>query len=253
MRLALIVEYEGTAYSGFQYQIDSPTVQEQLEQSITALTGEEIRVAAAGRTDSGVHALGQVVAFDTDTRHSTTTVLRAMNHWLPDDIAVKAAYQVAANFDPRRDAISRVYRYTVSTGSVRSPLRRRTTALVRERLDTGRMKKAAKLFEGVHDFALFGGPLEDPSASTVRQVFSARVRNRDEEIVIEVAGSAFLPRQVRRMAGALIDVGRGVLDTKELRTMIDGVESGGVSRSLPPQGLCLIEVKYSDFPPLTSD
>jgi len=253
MRLALIVEYDGTAYSGFQYQRDSPSIQEQLEKSIAALTCEELRVRAAGRTDAGVHALGQVVAFDTGTTHSPATVLRAMNYRLPDDIAVKAVYRVAANFDPRRDALSRLYRYTVSTGPVRSPLKRLTTVLVHERLDAERMKRAARLFEGVHDFAMFGGALEDPGASTVREVFSARVSSKDEEIVFKVAGSAFLPHQVRRMAGALVDVGRGALSDEELKLMIDRNESGAVSRTLPPQGLCLVEVKYADFPPLTSE
>jgi len=253
MRLALIVEYDGTGYSGFQYQRDSPSIQEQLEKSITALTGEAVRVGAAGRTDAGVHAMGQVVAFDTGSTHSPATVLRAMNHRLPDDIVVRAAYQVPVHFDPRRDALSRLYRYTVATGAVRSPLKRLTTTTVREGLDVNRMKRAARLYEGVHDFARFGGPLADSGASTVRDVHSARVERKGDTIVFEVAGTAFLPHQVRRMAGALVDVGRGTLTTEELKQMIDGNESGAVSRSLPPQGLCLVEVKYADFPPETGD
>ena len=253
MRLALIVEYDGTDYSGFQYQRDSPSIQEQLEKAITALTGEAVRVGAAGRTDAGVHALGQVVAFDTGSTHSPATVLRALNHRLPDDIVVKAAYEVPVHFDPRRDALSRLYRYTVATGAVRSPLKRLTTTTVRERLDVNRMKRAARLYEGVHDFARFGGPLADSGASTVREVHSARVERKGDTIVFEVAGTAFLPHQVRRMAGALVDVGRGALTTEELKQMIDGNESGAVSRSLPPQGLCLVEVKYADFPPVTGD
>ena len=253
MRLALIVEYDGTGYSGFQYQRDSPSIQEQLEKAITALTGEAVRVGAAGRTDAGVHALGQVVAFDTGSTYSPATVLRAMNHRLPDDIAVKAAYQVPGHFDPRRDALSRLYRYTVATGSVRSPLKRLTTTLVRERLDVKRMKQAAQLFEGAHDFARFAGTLEDPGASTVREVLGARVNRVDDTIVIDVEGTAFLPHQVRRMAGALVDVGRGTITAEELKQMIDGKVSGAVSRSMPPQGLCLVEVKYADFPPLTGE
>ena len=253
MRLALIVEYEGTAYSGFQYQADSPSIQEQLENAIRALTGEAVRVGAAGRTDAGVHALGQVVAFETGSTHPPETVLRAMNHRLPDDIAVKAAYQVPGRFDPRRDALSRLYRYTVATGPVRSPLKRLTTVLVRERLDLKQMKRGARLFQGVHDFALFGGPLEDSRASTVREVFRAQVGREDDTIVFDVAGTAFLPHQVRRMAGALVDVGRGTISTEQLKQMIDGNDSGAVSRSLPPQGLCLVEVKYADFPPPIGD
>jgi tRNA pseudouridine38-40 synthase len=253
MRLALIVEYDGTAYSGFQYQRDSPSIQEQLENSIRALTGEAVRVGAAGRTDAGVHALGQVVAFDTSATHPPATVMRAMNHRLPDDIAVKAAYQVPGSFDPRRDALWRLYRYRVATGSVRSPLKRLTTTLVRDRLDLKQMKSGARLFEGVHDFALFGGPLDHSGASTVREVLSGQVSQADDTIVFEVTGTSFLPHQVRRMAGALVDVGRGAISTEQLKQMIDGNESGAVSRSLPPQGLCLVEVKYANFPPLIGD
>jgi len=253
MRLGLIVEYDGTAYSGFQYQRDSPSIQEQLEKSIAALTGEAIRIGAAGRTDAGVHALGQVVAFDTGATHPPATVLRAMNYRLPDDIVVKAAYQVPEQFDPRRDALSRLYRYTVVTGPIRSPLKRLTTTLVRERLDVNRMDRAATLYEGVHDFARFGGPLADSGASTVREVHSAGVDRKGDTIVFEVAGTAFLPHQVRRMAGALVDVGSGAITTEQLKQMIDGNESGAVSRSLPPQGLCLVEVKYADFPPLMGE
>ena len=106
MRLALTVEYEGTNYHGFQYQVNAPTIQEELEKAIARFTGHHARVRGAGRTDAGVHALGQVVAFDTQSDHEPDVFVRALNHYLPEDIAVKAAYKVAANFDPRRAAWS---------------------------------------------------------------------------------------------------------------------------------------------------
>ena len=249
MRLALIVEYEGTNYHGFQYQENAPSIQEQIEKSIQALTGETLRVHAAGRTDAGVHALGQVVAFDTESNHPPETFLRAMNFHLPDDIAVRAAYRVDSVFDPRRHAISRKYRYTLVNGSARSPIRRLTTSQVREQLDSDSMSRGAELLEGIHDFARFAGPLERQGASTVREVFSSRIERHEDEIRFEVEGSAFLPHQVRRMAGALVDLGRGVLSIEQLKQMIDGDENGVTSRSLPPQGLCLVKVKYADFPP----
>ncbi len=105
------------------------------------------------------------------------------------------------------------------------------------------------MLEGVHDFARFAGPLERQGASTVREVFSSRIEEHIDEITFEVEGSAFLPHQVRRMAGALVDLGRGVLSIEQLNQMIDGDDIGVASRSLPPQGLCLVEVKYADFPP----
>lgn len=253
MRVALIVEYQGTNYHGFQYQQNAGTIQEQLEKSISALTGENLRVAAAGRTDAGVHALGQVVAFDTEADHSAETFLMAMNHRLPDDIAVRAAYRVPPSFDPRRHALSRRYRYTILNGPVRSPTRRLTAGWVREPLDSDLMGRGARLLQGVHDFARFAGPLERADASTVREVFESSIDRDADEIRFEVEGNAFLPHQVRRMTGALVDLGRGSLSLEELKQMIGGDETSGVARSMPPEGLCLVEVKYADFPPKVGD
>ncbi|HIC26065.1 MAG TPA: tRNA pseudouridine(38-40) synthase TruA [Gammaproteobacteria bacterium] len=249
MRLALIIEYEGTDYHGFQYQENAASIQEQIEKSIHALTGERLRVKAAGRTDAGVHALGQVVAFDTESKHPPETFLNAMNFHLPDDIVVKAAYRTGPAFDPRRHAISRRYRYTLVNSVTRSPTRRLTTSRIRENLETGLMSRGAILMEGIHDFARFAGPLERLGASTVREIFSASVEENKDEVIFEVEGSAFLPHQVRRMAGALVDLGRGFLSIEQLNQMIEGVGNGVASRSLPPRGLCLIEVKYANFPP----
>ncbi|HCH07984.1 MAG TPA: tRNA pseudouridine(38-40) synthase TruA, partial [Dehalococcoidia bacterium] len=141
MRLALIIEYEGTDYHGFQYQENAASIQEQIEKSIHALTGERLRVKAAGRTDAGVHALGQVVAFDTESKHPPETFLNAMNFHLPDDIVVKAAYRTGPAFDPRRHAISRRYRYTLVNSVTRSPTRRLTTSRIHENLETGLMSR----------------------------------------------------------------------------------------------------------------
>ncbi|MFP6568353.1 MAG: tRNA pseudouridine(38-40) synthase TruA [Dehalococcoidia bacterium] len=249
MRLALIIEYEGTDYHGFQYQENAASIQEQIEKSIHALTGESLRVKAAGRTDAGVHALGQVVAFDTESKQPPETFLNAMNFHLPDDIVVKAAYRTGPAFDPRRHAISRRYRYTLVNSVTRSPTRRLTTSRIRENLETDLMSRGAILMEGIHDFARFAGPLERRGASTVREIFSASVEENKDEVIFEVEGSAFLPHQVRRMAGALVDLGRGFLSIEQLNQMIEGVGNGVASRSLPPRGLCLLEVKYANFPP----
>ena len=229
--------------------MNAASIQEQIEKSIHALTGERLRVKAAGRTDAGVHALGQVVAFDTESKHPPETFLNAMNFHLPDDIVVKAAYRMGPAFDPRRHAISRRYRYTLVNSVTRSPTRRLTTSRIRENLETGLMSRGAILMEGIHDFARFAGPLERRGASTVREIFSASVEENKDEVIFEVEGSAFLPHQVRRMAGALVDLGRGFLSIEQLNQMIEGVGNGVASRSLPPRGLCLLEVKYANFPP----
>ena len=269
MRLALTIEYEGTRYRGFQYQVDAPSIQGELELAIVRLTGERARVRGAGRTDAGVHAEAQVATFDTASKHPTATVVSALNHYLPPDIAVKAAHVVRPDFDARRDARRRIYRYTILNGATPSPLARRFACHIRHRLDVERMREAASVFVGEHDFRRFAAPLQDGKTNSVRAIHSAVVSGgswrsavgggssmpytsgarMDETLVFEVAGNAFLQRQVRRMAGALVDIGRGRLSTNDLQAMLDGGQTDKVAHSLPAHGLCLVGVEYADYPP----
>ena len=253
MRLASIVEYEGTKYSGFQYQVNAHSIQEELEKAIYRLTGEALRVKAAGRTDAGVHALGQVIAFDTDATHSTETFVRGINFYLPAEISLKEAHRTAQDFDPRRDARSRRYRYSILNSATPSPLIRRTAYLFEHPLDIGKMQEAARLLVGRHDFRRFSGPLSNGRSSTIREMYSASVSRSGEMVSFDVVGSSFLPHQVRRMAGSLVDVGRGRLSLEELRQMVEGGAGETVAHSLPAHGLCLMEVKYAGFPPADGD
>ena len=253
MRYALIVEYDGTLYSGFQYQNDAKSIQEEIETAIALFTGEAVRIKAAGRTDAGVHALGQVVAFDTDTSYPADVVVRALNSHLPNDIAVKSAGAVADDFDPRRRAVSRTYLYTIDCGRTRSPLRRRTSYHLGRRLAVDRMVEAAELLEGVHDFSQFAGRLERADASAVREVHSIEIRECGEIVHIEVIGNAFLPHQVRRMAGSLVDAGLGKMTTEHIRQLLEGRPSRVTARALPPHGLCLVRVQYEDSDTLLSE
>ena len=246
MRLALAVEYDGTRYAGFQYQNNARSIQEELEKAIASLTGENVRVRGAGRTDAGVHALGQVVAFDTSSTHGPATVLKALNHYLPDDTAVKAAAKVGDDFDPRRSAVSRRYRYTVVNSRLRSPLRRTFSHQEPSPLDSDAMAKAASLYVGVHDFRRFAGRPDRSGASTVREIFEAQVEKTGDTITIEIEGNAFLPHQVRRMAGALVDVGRGALASDDITAMLEGASDSAIARTLPARGLCLLSVKYAE-------
>ena len=250
MRLALIVEYDGTEYSGFQYQKNARTVQEEIEKAIESLTGESVRIKAAGRTDAGVHAMGQVVAFDTEATYDPGTVMRALNARLPHDIAVRSAHRAKPGFDPRRDATSRLYRYTLLVSGTRSPLMRRSAHRIHLTPDLDSMRAAAAHMEGTNDFANFGGALEDPEASTVRRVDRIDLKSDGppQRITIDVEGSAFLPHQVRRMAGALVDVGTGRLTVSDVEKQISMAGDAPPARALPPQGLCLIRVKYEDGP-----
>jgi tRNA pseudouridine38-40 synthase len=253
MRLAMIVEYDGAAYSGFQHQENAPTVQQQIENSIESLTTKQVRIKAAGRTDAGVHALGQVVAFETDAPYPPETVRRALNAKLPDDIAIRSVFRVRMDFDPRRDAVSRLYRYTILVSDVRSPLARRWSLRVRGPLDMESMTQAATIMEGVHDFVNFAGPMPDPGASTVRRIHHARLERCSDIIRVEVKGNAFLPHQVRRMVGALVDVGMRKSNIKQIGLQIAGNADVPKARSVPPHGLCLVRVEYADFPPQESE
>ena len=253
MRLALTIEYEGTRYQGFQYQVDAPTIQGELERAIERLTGVRVRVKGAGRTDAGVHAEAQVVAFDTESAHSTETFVSALNHYLPPDIAVRAAHIVAQDFDPRRHARCRAYRYSILNSGTPSPLARRFTCHIRDTLDMEQMREAAGLFVGTHDFRKFAAPLPMGKKSSVRAVFDAEIEHRGDVVSLWVAGNAFLQHQVRRMAGALVDIGRGKLSKDDLQAMIDNGVTDKVAHSLPAHGLCLVRVKYANYPPSMAD
>lgn len=253
MRLALTIEYEGTHYHGFQYQVNAPTIQGELERAIEKLTGERVRVKGAGRTDAGVHAEAQVAAFDTDSAHSAETFVSALNHYLPSDIAVRAVCIVKPDFDPRRHAQSRTYRYSILNSATPSPLARRHTCHIRNTLDVERMRGAVAMFIGEHDFRRFAAPLQSGKTSSVRAVFDASVEHRGDVIDLWVTGNAFLQRQVRRMAGALVDIGHGRLSNDDLQAMIDNDETDKVAHSLPARGLCLVRVEYANYPPSEAD
>lgn len=253
MRLALTIEYEGTRYHGFQYQVDAPSIQGEVEQAIRRLTGERLRIKGAGRTDAGVHAEAQVVAFDTDSAHSAETFVSALNHYLPPDIAVKEAHIVQPDFDPRRHARSRTYRYSILNSRTPSPLAARFTCHIRDTLDVERMRNAAALFIGEHDFRRFAAPLQSGKTSSVRAIFDVSVEHRVDVIALWVTGNAFMQHQVRRMAGALVDIGRGRLSKNDLETMIGNCETDKVAHSLPAHGLCLVRIEYANYPPRVAD
>ena len=220
-----------------------------MKKQYNPLTEQRVRIKAAGRTDAGVHALGQVIAFDTSANYGPATFLNALNARLPRDIAVTEVYRASPDFDPRRDAISRLYRYTLLVSKVRSPIWRHSAHRVNAPPSLDSMREAASVMVGSHDFANFGSPLEDPEASTVRRIYGIELKTHESFIHVEVEGNAFLPRQVRRMVGALVDAGSGRLKTEDIRKQVSRAEDAPVARSLPPQGLCLVRVKYADFPP----
>jgi tRNA pseudouridine38-40 synthase len=203
-------------------------------------------VALAGRTDAGVHARGQVAAFSTRSRHSPDVFLRALNHHLPDQIAVRAVREVRPDFDPRRRATARWYRYTVYNGRQRPALLRRFVWQVAEPLDVEAMRSAAKALLGEHDFAAFTQPSLAGRQSTRRRVVRAEVSRQGRCLALDVEANAFLRRQMRRLAAALVDVGRGRLSAKGFEAVLREARPGAASRTAPARGLCLMKVRYKD-------
>ena len=242
MRVRAVVAYDGTDYQGSQRQANGPTVQEALEVALAQVTQEERAIVMAGRTDSGVHAKGQVIAFDTEWRHPVATLQRALNAVLPPDIAVRALQESGADFHPRYDARSRHYRYTVYNDPVRSPLHRRTSLHVSQPLDVGAMRQAAQRLVGEHDFATFGQPPHGDN--TVRRVLRAEWSGEAPWWKFDVEATAFLYRMVRSLVGTLLQVGRGQMTVDEFARAMAARDRGEAGPTAPPQGLCLIEVKY---------
>ena len=248
MRLALTVEYDGTDFNGSQFQLNARTVQGELEAAATTIFGAEIgRARLASRTDAGVHATGQVATLDVVTAMRLAEAMRALNGNLPPDVAVTRVSQVAADFDPRRAAVARTYRYVINDGGARSPLRRRYEHHHRRRLDVAAMADAATLFVGNHDVAAFAAASSD-DGSTVRDVFSATVTREavDGRIVFEIRANAFVRQQIRRMAAALIAVGDGARTVGWVRSLLADARYGAATQNSPPRGLTLMRVDYPE-------
>lgn len=249
-RIALSIEYDGTAYRGSQYQDNGPSIQSELEAAIGKLTGEAVRVAFAGRTDAGVHALAQVAAFDTATRLRPGEFVRGLNHFLPADIAVQAAAEVEAGWDPRRRARSRTYRYRIDTSPARSPLSRQRAWQIGRALDVEAMRRVACRLIGKHDFAAFAGPYE---GSTERTLKRCDVEVSGCDVTVEMEAEAFLPHQVRRTVGPLAEVGLGRQREDDVVALLDsGAASppgGGASAqpAAPACGLYLVRIEYDGF------
>jgi tRNA pseudouridine38-40 synthase len=246
-RIALLLEYDGTLFSGSQLQTYARTVQGVLEAAVVKATGVPARVAFAGRTDAGVHAEGQVASFVTESAHDIETMRRALNAWLPKDVAVLAVAEVDAAFDPRRSALRRRYRYVIDNLPVRPALRRLRAWHLAPALDEGAMAKAAASVLGSRDFAAFAARLEDAGASTVRRLDRFEVTRAGSVVTCVLEANAFLPHQVRRMVGALVEVGKGRLDVAAYEGLLQGPPASA-GPAVPPHGLYLQRVFYEQDP-----
>ncbi|MDQ4077341.1 MAG: tRNA pseudouridine(38-40) synthase TruA [Chloroflexota bacterium] len=222
------------------------TVQGVLEETLTRLQSEErVKVRGAGRTDSGVHAVGQVVDFHLRWPKSEEALLRALNAMLPEDVAVRSLARALEGFHPRYDALSRAYIYTVLNSPQRQPLLRRVTLHDSRPLDVGLMDEAIRYLVGEHDFATFGRATT-PSESTTRSILKARVWREDNLVRIVVEANGFLYRMVRSIVGSLLPVGRGEQPPTWMAELLAARDRSEAAPVISPQGLCLVSVRYPD-------
>ena len=246
MRYRARCEYDGTDFAGFQLQPNARTVQGELEAALARLNGgERVVVDGAGRTDAGVHAAGQVIAFTYAGSVPAERLQRAVNGLLPRDVAIRDLRRATDGFHPRHAARYREYRYTVWNGP-RSPLLERTALGVRAPLDVAAMARAGSVLLGRHDFSSFGAVAED--RSPVRTVQAVRVRGAGRLVTIDVRADAFLRGQVRRMVAALLEVGHGKMDEAELEAALAAQEPALNGAAAPAKGLCLRRVALGRRP-----
>jgi tRNA pseudouridine38-40 synthase len=268
-RICALVAYDGTDYNGFQIQAGVETIQGTLETALEQCVGHTCRVIGSGRTDTGVHARGQVIASDVVWRHSTEALMKAWNHFLPSSILIRAVADAPEGFHPRYSATSRTYRYLLyhpkagERGSwVRFPLLDRHALIIGERLDVEAMNVAAALLRGEHDFATFGQPPQ--GEITVRHIEEIRwqVVGGDrpeiadlplEPLLFTVKANAFLRRMVRNLVGTLLVVGRGDWQIDDVVQALVARDRSRSAPPAPPNGLVLERVEYSTFPLLFSD
>lgn len=243
VRYQVILAYDGTGFTGSQKQASSRTVQGELERALYNLGWSGKSVIMAGRTDTGVHATGQVAAFDFEWTHSADKLLRALNADLPSDLVISSLLPASADFHPRFDAVSRRYRYRLICKQIRDPLRDKFVWRVWPEVDTDILKQNAGIFLGTHDFAAIGSPTT-PKGTTVRTVTKAEWKKMpDGEWQFEVQADAFLYRMVRRMVFVQVSVAQGKCSVEKVQHALS--KQGKLLAGLAPaHGLTLVEVQY---------
>ncbi|OAA30879.1 tRNA pseudouridine synthase ACD [Kosmotoga arenicorallina S304] len=246
-RFAAVVAYDGTDFFGFQVQPDRRTVQGSLEEALAKIHKEEVRTDAAGRTDTGVHGFGQVIAFNSGLeRLSPETMKDALNANLPDDIYVRKVYEVPREFSPRFHAKKRIYHYYILNAPEPDLFKKRYTWWFPYEIDIELIRKGASFLLGEHDFAAFRTGRDD--RTTIRTITNIRVlRTRKSIVLIRVEGISFLRRMVRNIVGTLVRVGSGNLHPEAVKTILESKDRSMLPSSAPAQGLVLYKVLFDEF------
>lgn len=239
------IEYDGTDFCGYQWQHGLRTVQGVLEKAIEVRTEQVVRIEGAGRTDSGVHSLGQVIGFNCETRIPGESMVLALNSVLPGDVVVKKVEEVSSTFRARFSASSRSYAYLIFNRQTPSALWSRYSAFCPVPLDVAAMQKAANLLLGEQDFAAFANDL-DREKVTMRDVMSCRVRRQHDFVIVRVEANAFLRGMVRNIVGTLMEVGVGKRTLDSIPKVLASCDRRLAGPTAPPQGLCLLKVCYGE-------
>ena len=244
-RVKLIVAYDGTNYCGWQIQPNGITIEQVLNENLSKLLGEEIPVTGASRTDSGVHSMGNVAIFDTETRMPADKISFALNQRLPEDIVVQDSCEVPSDWHPRyQENISKTYEYHIYNAAVPNPLKTRYCTFVSFPMDVEAMRAGAKYLVGEHDFVSFCN-IRTNTQDTVRTVYDLIIEKKDDEIVLRVTGNGFLYNMVRIIAGVLIRVGRGFYAPEKVKEILDAKVHTSEGATAPPNGLVLMKIDYN--------
>lgn len=243
-RVRLWIAYDGTDYCGWQIQPNGITIEEVLNKKLSLLTGEEIRVIGASRTDSGVHALGQVAVFDTASSIPPERMAYALNQKLPEDIVIVRSDEVSPDWHPRyQDEVFKTYEYHIYNAPVPDPLKRRYSTHVSFPMDVEKMREGAAYLVGTHDFASFCN-IRTSVEDTVRTVTDLTITKNEEDLTIRITGNGFLYNMVRIIAGTLIRVGRGFYQPEKVKEILEEKERTAAGVTAPPNGLVLVEINY---------
>ena len=242
--IKLVIEYDGKEFNGWQKQPNKLNIQGEIERAIKQITGEEVDLTASGRTDAGVHALGQVANFKTNSNIPNEKIPIALNSNLKKSIVIKSAEEVEERFHSRLNCKRKTYRYIINNSKYGTAIYRNLETHIPMKLDIQKMQEAVKYFEGEHDFKAFKAS-GTSSKSSVRTIYKAEVIDAgNERIYIELTGNGFLYNMVRIIAGTLVEVGLGKIEPNEIKTIIESKKRENAGKTLPPQGLYLVNVEY---------
>ena len=242
--IKLIIEYDGKDFNGWQKQPNKLNIQGEIEKAIERITGEKVDLMASGRTDAGVHAIGQVANFKTNSNIPIGKIPIALNTNLKKSIIIKSAEEVEERFHSRLNCKRKTYRYIINNSKYGTAIYRNLETHIPMKLNIKKMQEAVKYFEGEHDFKAFKAS-GTSSKSSVRTIYKAEViQKENEKIYIELTGSGFLYNMVRIISGTLVDVGLGKIEPEEIENIIKSQKRENAGKTLPPQGLYLVKVEY---------